>query len=200
MTNRQLVLASVLALGLSACGGGNDSSTPPPGPTVDQVHEPGTVGFNVFVNSALAQTFTVGMTGTLDSVDLLLQTQSSASDHMIRIDIRGTTGGSPNLDDGAVLGSRLVTATSLPVSPSQAFVTIDFRGEGIPVIAGQTLAIVLMYVSGNSVAGVVWLGEPASVEEYVGGAPFFRLGGSGTAWNVSNPDSDQYFRTRVLTP
>src|SRR5262249_59426936 len=61
---------------------------------------------------ALAQTFTAGITGNLDQVDLFL-IGGSPGDLTVRIE--GVSGGSP--DDGNVLASVTVPAASLPGSP-----------------------------------------------------------------------------------
>jgi hypothetical protein len=193
---RLVGLALVLILALSvACG--SDETTAPAvrTPTLDQVFEPGAanaiVGFATV--GAWAQTFTVGLTGTLSSVDLILSSGPTADD-VIRVDIRGTTAGNPNLDDGAVLGSRLVSGLGLPENNSSAFVRVDFSAQNIPVIAGQRLAIVLMRVVGTGGSDVLWITENQP-EDYLGGNGVQRNGGTGAAWTPLV--SDFYFRTHV---
>jgi hypothetical protein len=138
----------------------------------------------------------VGKTGTLTSVDLILAEQGL--DDLIRVDIRGTTGGNPNLDDGAVVASRVVAASSLPGFSSKSFVTIDLSNQAIPCVAGQVMAIVLIRLVGSGSSDVLWITENTAGEDYAGGTALQRNGGSGTAW-TSLPN-DFYFRTRVLSP
>ncbi len=197
MTHLRLPKLWALAFSFAACGE-DDTSSPAPTPTVDQEFAPGAANALVGIGTvgAWAQTFTVGTGGTLHSVDLILAAQGA--DDVVRIDIRGTTGGSPNLDDGAVLGSVLVTAPSLPTVPSTAFVTIDFSDREIPLIAGQVLSIVLIRVVGTGNADVLWIYENQAAEEYAGGTALQRNGGSGTGWTAFA--SDFYFRTNVLAP
>lgn len=194
MKRARLALVLILALSV-ACGSDEPTAPAVRTPTLDQVFEPGAAdavaGFATV--GAWAQTFTVGLTGTLASVDLILSSGPTADD-VIRVDIRGTTAGNPNLDDGAVLGSRLVSGLGLPVNNSSAFVSIDFSAQNIPVIAGQKLAIVLMRVVGTGGSDVLWITENQP-EDYPGGNGAQRNGGSGVAW--APLASDYYFRTHV---
>ena len=193
---RHTRLAMVLMLALSVSCGSVDSTAPAlPTPTLDQRFEPGAAntagGFENM--GARAQTFTVGLTGTLTSVDLILSSGPTADD-VLRVDIRGTTGGNPNLDDGAVLGSRLVSGLGLPVNNTSEFVSIDFSSLNIQVIAGQQLAIVIMRVVGSGGSDVLWVGEN-QLEDYPAGHDVQRNGGSGTTW--TSLTNDFYFRTYV---
>jgi hypothetical protein len=194
----RLVFAGAVLLGLSGCEDEPTAVTPGLTTTVDQAFEPGAANALVGIGQvgAYAQTFTVGKTGTLEAVDLLLVSQGG--NDLIRVDIRGAANGNPHLDDGVVLGSRLVTAASLPMIPSQTFVTIDFAGQDIPCVAGQTLAIVLIRAVGSGGSSVLWITENEPVEDYAAGTSLQRNGGSGTAWMPFA--SDFYFRTRVFAP
>ena len=186
-------VAWVAALALTACDADN---SPAPFATVDQVFAPGAADAVTGIGQvgAYAQTFTAGRTGTLSSIDLILAAQGS--DDVIRIDVRSVVGGSPSLDDGVVLGSRQFTASSFPATPSQAFVIIDFRGQGISCVAGQSLAIVVTRVSGAGASAVLWITENQATEDYVAGSGFQRTAGSGTGWTpLAN---DFYFRTQLL--
>lgn len=196
-THLRLPVVFAFALYVAACG--EDSTSPASKPIVDQEFAPGNPNafFGVGVVGAWAQTFTVGVTGMLHSIDLILV--GGVGDDVIRIDIRGTTSGNPNLDDGTVLGSVLVAAPTLPMGPSiPPFVPIDFTSQQIPVIAGQTLAIVLIRVVGSGTSDVFWVGENGA-EEYPGGTALQRNGGSGAGWTAL-PGNDLYFRTKVLAP
>jgi hypothetical protein len=188
------LLLLVLPLALSACESDKSTGPTPPVPAVDQAFEPGTPNAIVGVGNtgAWGQTFTVGATGTLSSIDLILASQGP--EDVIRVDVRGANG-TPHADDGVLLGSRLIAASSLPAVPSQAFVTIDFASQSIPCVAGQTLAVVLIRVSGSGNADVLWITENQSGEDYAGGSGMQRVGGSGTSWAAIT--GDFYFRTRV---
>src|SRR5262245_22506753 len=184
------------ALSLAVCGCGDSPTGPTTGAVVDQAFEPGAANALVGVGNvgAYAQTFAVGRTGTLTSIDLILMAQGA--DDTIRVDIRGTSATFPSLDDSVVLGSRLVAAADLP-PVNQGFVTINFV-QGIPCTPGQRLAIVLIRVAGSGNADVLWITENQTVEEYAGGTALQRNGGNGTGW--TNIGSDFYFRTRVVVP
>jgi hypothetical protein len=187
--------ACALALAFSGCG--DDTPTGPlVAPVVDQAFEPGAATALVGIGNvgAYTQTFTAAQTGTLTSIDLILSAQGT--DDTIRVDIRGTTAGFPNLDDGVVLGSRLVAAADLPSVPERKFVTIDFIHQGIPCSAGQRLAIVVIRVAGSGPADVLWITENQAGEEYAAGTAMQRNGGNGTGWTPFA--SDFYFRTHVL--
>lgn len=193
----RLLCFSVLGSAVCSCGGGGGGGgTAAPQPIVDQSFEPGSSNaLSGFSNSdSWAQTFTVGVTGTLDSVDLFLESQGALD--VVRFDVRGTVGGNPDLDDGLVLGSVLVAATDIPLAPGAGFVTLDFSDQAIPVVAGQVLAIVGIKASGGAPTDVLIIAENNG--GYADGAAFQRHGGSGVPWSALI--SDFYIRTRVLPP
>ena len=82
--------------------------------------------------------------------------------------------------------------------PAIAFTTLDFRAQGIPVVAGQVLAVVAVKVSGTGGAGADVLFVAENAGGYAGGSAFQRNGLSGTPF--FDFGSDFYLRTRVVPP
>ena len=110
------ILAAVLVLGMTACGGSSTSYVVPPLMLVlDQEFVPGTSDSLVGGDASVdwGQTFTVGVTGDLYTLDLLLEEQGLTE--VVRIDLRTTTAGVPDDGPGAVIASALVNATDLNV-------------------------------------------------------------------------------------
>lgn len=193
-----IVAGCILLSGLgTACGGGGGGGgDPAPQPVLDQSFTPGDFSTSAGVSyaTAWAQTVVPAVSGTLDSVDLLLVAQGP--DDVIRVDVRGVSG-SPLSDDGSVLGSVIVAAADLPFVDNLVLSTFDFRSQGIPVVAGQTLAIVVTKLSGTPNPGdadVLLVGELAN--GYVPGGAFQRNGGSGVPF--AGIVGDFYFAFRVV--
>ena len=141
---------------------------------------------------SVAETFTAGLSGTLDQVDLHLQTYNSPTSPL-SVELRDVSGGVPG---NTVLASQSVPASSVPAAPAGAFVSINFPAPA-SVAAGTQYAIVAY---GTSVYPIAYswsegLGNPyaAGVEYYASSAP------PTTAWT---PDStvDFAFKTYVATP
>ncbi|MEM6552740.1 MAG: PEP-CTERM sorting domain-containing protein [Planctomycetota bacterium] len=140
------------------------------------------------------QTFTVGVTGTLDSIDLqVLQSSQGVPAGDLVVDILGTTGGTPDLSN--VLGSGSVVGTTLP-PPSfddGQFTNIDLSAAGIDVTVGEVLAFrVRPELAGDFFSLVDRDGLPP---DYAGGSLYITRG-------IADPpnfaiDSDAGFRTYV---
>jgi hypothetical protein len=174
---------------------------------LDQSFDPGTPsafaavfgptsGFGAIFQD-VAQTFTVGVSGQLTQIDILMTTRGTPPGDLI-LDVRSTTAGVPNEDDGSVLGSIVVPAATLPPA---SFVSFDLSGAGIQLAAGDVVAFVLR--SRDSTLGDdYWIGggDPGG---YAAGDAFLRQNGSpGTwqPWDGSTNVIDLGFKTYMLVP
>jgi hypothetical protein len=146
-----------------------------------------------------AQTFTVGLTGSLVGVDLWV-TRYEVVTLPLLFDIRRAQGGKPTeADSGAnILASAALPANMIPifpvlVSPSTSFSHIDLTRSPVPVKAGDILAIVLRSDDPGIDGGSAYSWHNSGADAYPGGGSFLRLftvfAGPGTF--------DQNFRTYV---
>jgi Bacterial Ig domain len=110
-------------------------------------------------NASFAQTFTAGLSGELDRVDLPLQ--GGGTDPLI-VEIRDTSGGVPG---GTVLASASVPASSVPDAGFE-WVAVTFSGPAT-VQSGTQYAIVA-YTTDTLPPGYSWFVGP--VDTYAGGA------------------------------
>jgi hypothetical protein len=139
---------------------------------------------NVVGTSALAQTFTAGISGGLDQVSLYLyKTGSPTAD--INIEIRDGSGSGP--------GSNILAGRSLPPSSiltTGAFVPVSLAAP-VAVVAGTQYAIVVWSSTGNATPYNWGL---AATDVYPRGGVF---GTSSGPW-MSNGSLDYAFRTYVV--
>ncbi|MBW2696251.1 MAG: hypothetical protein JRE70_07245 [Deltaproteobacteria bacterium] len=160
---------------------------PPPVPgQLDQLLEPNPTDALKGVSGTVhhAQTFTVGVGGTLESVDILIRQFGTPSD--LLFDIRGTVGGIPIENDGTTLAAVPVPSTDVPTDLT--WVSVDVSSFNVPVQVGDVLAIVLRT---NGSGGYQWGAQQGN--PYSGGAPYFR--NPGPSWTIQTEDSG--FRTYV---
>lgn len=128
-------------------------------------------GVGCCIDEDWAQTFTVGMTGTLRTLALPLSRPNVSPDDDfsggLGIQLRSTVGGAPG---DLVLAEMILGKSSLPLNtPEVRFEFTTFMsGLNIPIVAGQQLAIVLSNVGHNG-QNIRWaMNEPG----YARGAPF----------------------------
>jgi hypothetical protein len=147
-----------------------------------------------------AQTFTVGIAGTLVRVDVFLNRHGGAT-HDILADVRATTGGVPGESNDDVLGSVVVPGSQVTVDG--AVVPESFGRVSIPfnvaVAVGDVLAIVLRS-SQPEPGRYAWQEFNIGSPSYPGGDMFARGGivdesGEDGTWHL-NP-SDFAFETYV---
>jgi hypothetical protein len=155
---------------------------------LDQAYDPGNPppgSFALFPTRDLAQTFRVGLTGTLGRVDVDLVIGSGISH--LTFEIRSTTAGQPNGSSAGLLasGSLAVTGTSGQFQ----FLELDLS-TGVPVTTAEVLAIVLHTPDGQD----GWAGDKR--DPYPAGQSFLRDSGGGF---VTNGDFDFGFKTFVDT-
>ncbi len=164
-------------------------------PTLDQSFETG-IQLGVCGQPDNAQTFTVGLSGTLSAIHVKVQKKTSANLDLV-IDVRDTVGGSPTEDDGAVLATTTITASSLPIDTS-TWIEFNVASAGINVEVGDVLAIILRVPDATTNANYFWLSGFSN--PYTGGQRWGRGSTLGTSWNgtyANFGDTDMDFRTFV---
>jgi hypothetical protein len=184
--------ASALALGVAAmlvvassAGAG----------TLDQAQPAisGTAGL-VAQTNIWAQTFTNGVSGGLDQVDLAVARQGAGT-VSLRVEIRPVSGGVPS---GPALASVNVPAASIPPeSTPTAFRSVPLMPPA-PVTAGAQYAIVVSSASCGFVNCYAWAFGPAG-NPYAAGSGF-RSADAGATWSPANAfgSTDFAFKTYVL--
>jgi len=105
-------------------------------PTLDQANDNSFTGFAQIAGEYRAQTFTVGITGTLSRFEVQLFGVDATGNAVF--EIWNTTAGEP----AAIPGTALASATISFSGVNHTFVGADLT-PGIPVRAGDVLAIVL---------------------------------------------------------
>lgn len=151
-----------------------------------------------------AQTFSVGLEGRLDRIDLSLARGGSTLDtDELTIDVRpADQDGAPLVDDGSSLATVAIAATQLTeiLDPEDLY-EIDLRSFAILVQPGDRLAIVArsnvpFFPSGRAFA---FEARRITGEGYPGGSAWFRP--SPEVWQLQGPgDVDLVFRTWVPEP
>jgi hypothetical protein len=179
------LMGAAALVGLLAC------NPPPPGGghTLDQSQEQVSTcgGGGGGTSLRLAQTFTTGITGDLDQVDIAIARSGGVEDpaEPFVVEIRSVSGGEPT---DTVLASASVPAGSVPLS-DPAFVPVPIGP--VPVSAGTQYAIVLARTG----AGFGWCG--GAPDSYAGGAFLWEVFPG--FWGEFGP-MDLGFRTYVTVP
>ena len=138
-----------------------------------------------------AQTFTAGLSGQLDRVDLVLTKSSAATVGPLIVEIRDVDpSGAPGT---TVLARTEVPAADVPTGVAQlAFVAVPFDSPAA-VEAGSQYAIVA-YTGGDN--GYRW--GVATTNPYGGGLAFTSDESPPTTWNLQSSGLDDFaFRTYV---
>jgi hypothetical protein len=194
MSRRTRIAAVVAALSLVVAA----APAPAGAQTLDQSQTNGDGGsFFIFGDQAGAQTFTAGVTDTLDQVDLLVFRDASTTG-ALQVEIWATSGGLPT---GPPLSSASVPAASVPVSPP-GWVSVPLSGP--PLLAGTQYAIVV-YAPTSANGSFYWTNSsgnvvpPGPIDLYPAGELFFRPFGTGT-FGGPFPPADFAFRTFVGPP
>jgi hypothetical protein len=173
--------------------------------TLDQSQTNFNASFSIGGNGQLAltfsaaQTFTAGLSGNLDQVDLHLRRTTSPpsgscdSGSGITLEVRSVSGGNPS---DTVLASVVIPPSSVPAN------TFNFVSVSLPsppaVIAGTQYAL----AASAPDASCTDIGTPydwgaSGGNPYAGGQTFFQTNSGG--WSASAND-DQAFRTYVASP
>ncbi len=155
---------------------------------LDQSQDGGVAGSNMVWGSVrAAQSFTAGISGDLDQVDLLLARSGSPGD--LAVEIQTMAGGVPS---GTVLASETVPAAS--VTSSYTWISVPLSPVA-PSSAGVQYAIVLSAPSSiiaiDRYDWAVTGGDP-----YAAGTQLSSLDG-GANWIAGDPNNDSNFKTYV---
>jgi MYXO-CTERM domain-containing protein len=161
-------------------------------PVVDQSYLPAVTDSTAEIGSLVvpvdfAQTFTVGVPGTLTSVEVQIARGTGVTSSLIA-DVRTTTAGSPGTD-AAILASITMPAASVPTSFS--LFAFDFTAFNLGVNTGDVLAFVLR--SADTVDTYDWNATRAN--GYSGGGAFVRLNNG--SWGTNQAFGDMLFQTWV---
>ncbi len=143
-----------------------------------------------------AQTFTVGISGQLDHIEVDIYLRQSVPGS-IQLDLLSTIAGVPT---STVLGATSVPNSSVPyLFPDppvhHAFVTFDFAALNVNVTQGEVLAIALRSSDPQLIGG--WMG--CGTNQYAGGEFFIDYSTAHVGW-VAYGSGDLRFRTYVDTP
>ena len=164
--------------------------------TLDQ-SQPVISNVAVFVSNQFhpAQTFTAGIGGRLDQVDIAVS-RAGASTQPLQVEIRAVTGGAPS--NAAALSSATVAAASIPLSSNPGFVSVPFASPA-QVTAGTQYAIVVSSAACGFVNCYVW-GAGPSGSSYAAGSGF-QSPDSGATWPPLNAfgSMDLTFKTYVAS-
>jgi hypothetical protein len=150
----------------------------------------GSITGNPMGPESLAQTFTAGITGRLDQVDLVLSKFFPPTDPLT-LEIRDVAGGTPG---NTVLGSASIPISAIPADPNAAFVSATF-GAPAAVTAGTQYALVAWTTETTGNFG--WSFQQTT-NPYPGGVGL-NIGASppSGAWNMP-PGDDFAFKTYVV--
>jgi hypothetical protein len=170
-------------------------------PVLDQsqqvLHVLSGFNFGVLSPDEMAQTFTVGVEGTLTEIQVFAGTNGPEGDFIF--ELRSTTGAGIPVSDGSPPLASIVRSDFL----SRDWQSFDLTPFGIEVNPGQVLAIVLGGAASWDGADCTE-GEdhtpaadcPPSGDRYAGGAGFFRVGGGAFEQVVDGADTGGDFAFR----
>jgi hypothetical protein len=167
-------------------------------PTLDQHQDTG----NSFLDTAgsdLGQTFTAGLSGLLDHIELR-GVGSALFATPMTVEIRDTSGGMPGSN---LLGSASV-ASGFPFPAD--WISIDFLSQNIPMSAGSMYSIVLLHHGVSPLeenfVGLNWWVPGVDADPYVPGRLWI-YNNAVSDWVVAvfdsttNAEADLQFRTYV---
>jgi len=160
--------------------------------TLDQQQPNGGSDARVQSDESLAQTFTAGLTGGLDRVELLLGAPDSTPTDPLTVEIRNASGGSPGT---TVLASASVAPSA--VGSTDAWVPIIFT-TAAPVTAGTQYAIAA-YSPVDNTHSYFWAIDFPN--PYQAGGSFYQtITPPGPTWTPASLGGDQAFKTYVDVP
>ncbi len=140
-----------------------------------------------------AQSFTVGASGYLTQVDLLMRGASYSIP--VYWDLRAMNGAVPVSANSAALASGSLDALSLPATAT--FYTFDLTSFAIAVTPGQVLTFVLRGAEGNGNNAGSLFGTDTNA--FAGGRGFIgSLSGGNITWRTDYENFDYGIRTVVV--
>lgn len=152
-----------------------------------------TAAFSVGLSEP-GQTFVVGRSGILTSVDVRIQRNGTAGNDLT-LEIRGTSNGIPLPTTTPALVTAVVPKDTVP-DTQFSYISVDFGSAAIPVTQGDNLALVLRHPTGT---GYLW----DRGENYDNGALYWRrmrFLGADAPWEQLGVNGDFVFRTFVEIP
>ena len=186
---------------IAAVGGTLLAILAPPahcGVVLDQNYDPNgnsVAGFGSGnTNQERAQTFTVGVSGSLVSADVFLELFSGNQGSLVSSICQVDSQGHPS----TALATIMTPASQVPAIPG-GFVSLDYSSDPVPVYAGESLAILLYASSGNLTFN--WFGQTPGT--YAFGDEQEEVIGNHSWLVESGPfggDFDMEFQTYVNVP
>lgn len=152
-------------------------------------------GFGVLNGESIyrAQTFTVGESGVLDHIEVLLRARTMPITLPVQMHLLSTVAGVPD----TVLANASVPASNIPVALSgivtPAWVSFDFNAFNITVTPGEVLAFALSVQTSGTESEVS--GLFGGNGGYAGGSTFTKQGLG--AWTSDGNGLDYSLRTYV---
>jgi hypothetical protein len=156
--------------------------------TLDQQQTDGPAYSDIYSSASLAQSFTAGVSGGVDQVDLYLSSPGAPT-APLSVEIRDVYAGAPGV---IVLASHSVPASGFPA----AFMSIKFATPA-PVVAGTQYAIVAYSSTGIS-NPYLWFVSTAN--PYAGGQKFAGPSPPSLGSWSGYPTGDLAFKTYVVPP
>ena len=164
---------------------------------LDQFYVPDNPNLAAGANSGVdsAQTFTVGIAGTLTRVEIWVYALDGTADGNLFFDVRPTVDGVPGDSDDDVLATVTMPVNTLPLYPGD-FISLDISSAGVQVAEGDVLALVLRSDLPQSTIAY-WRGTASQdFDPYPGGEWFTRQPGSAWVSGIFGM-ADLAFRTYV---
>ncbi|HVT26577.1 MAG TPA: hypothetical protein VHE81_01030, partial [Lacipirellulaceae bacterium] len=137
-----------------------------------------------------AQTFTVGVSGTLSRLGAQINWPGFGSPGNAILTVYNTSGGLPN----ASLGSATVPLSSIP-STGYSYISFDLSSFAIPVHVGEVLAY---GISTNGDSTYVFSRDTQNASTYAGGESMYRQINPTGDWTFFSPSRDAGFQTYVI--
>jgi hypothetical protein len=158
-------------------------------PVIDQSHiiTSSTGGIIIYAGDSPAQTFTVGASGLLSQVDVLLR-RDTADIGTLALELWPIVGGGPA--GSTPLFSTPINTSAVTTGSTATYVPIDVTAGGLYVSPGDQFAIAVSGTASLSGAHASWTG---GFPGYTAGGKFDRFG----AWETDGADFDYGFRTWV---
>jgi hypothetical protein len=164
-------------------------ATPASAGTLDQQQTMNNGGSFLGPNNIASQSFTAGLTGTLDQVDIYVLRTGTLSD--LTVEIYPVADGCPT---GEPLASAVVPEASVPRDSVLRWTSVRFE-PGPEVVAGTEYAIVVSATT----TSYVWARESDS-DAYPRGSACHATADMPTVWTPSASGSDYTFKTYVVEP
>jgi hypothetical protein len=147
----------------------------------------------VAVSTAVAQTFTVTVTGTVERLDLPICRFSPTAPDLI-VELRRTVLGVPTSPSTPPLGSVTLPSQQIPEEPT--WVGVLFPSNQVPIVAGE-YAVVLRTTQATTQTNYLWFGE--NTNPYAAGSAFRRTLPPNDQW-LRLSSTDLGFCIIVVTP